>query len=128
MSSLVILFGAFSCTKTVSRLLNKVFFSLSVYATLNGDIVFVCHISRLQMLLMSLIPPFSEIAIPTSYQSQFSVVMATRSSLFFSSAGVLLSVISVLTAANLLYPTSTILMSVAVIDLLAGTEKPADKF
>ena len=75
------------------------------------------------MLLMSLIPPFSEIAIPTSYQSQFSVVMATRSSLFFSSAGVLLSVISVLTAANLLYPTSTILMTVAVIDLLAGTEK-----
>ena len=56
--------------------------------------------------------------------------MAARSSLFFSSAGVLLSVISVLTAANLLYPTSTILITLAVIDLLAGNivRKIADKF
>ena len=47
--------------------------------------------------------------------------MAARSSLFFSSAGVLLSVISVLTAANLLYPTATIMMMIAVQDLLSGT-------
>ena len=49
--------------------------------------------------------------------------MAARSSLFFSSAGVLLSVISVLTAANLLYPTATIMMMIAVQDLLSGTVK-----
>ena len=46
--------------------------------------------------------------------------MAARFSLFFSFIGVLLSTISVLTAANLLYPTSTIFMVVAVLDLLSG--------
>ena len=119
-----------------SKSLNQSVFYEHVYATLNGDIVFVSHISGLQMLLLSILMSiitisFSEIAIPTtSYKSQLPVVMAARSSLFFSSAGVLLSVISVLTAANLLYPTSTILITLAVIDLLAGNivRKIADNF